>query len=76
MTPVFCPICTRSTLEAILQQVRIQAQIDGDRIVGGVLAYKCTEFGQVFFVRTAVRTQRSALLNRAACRKVSFRRDL
>ena len=53
MTPVLCPICTRSTLEQLFQPVKIKAEIDGERIVGGVLAYQCTEFGHVFFVRTA-----------------------
>jgi hypothetical protein len=53
MTPALCPICARSTLEPILEQINIQAQIDGDRNVGGLLAYKCTEFGHLFFVRKA-----------------------
>ena len=54
MTPILCPICTRSSLEPILQEVTIKAHVDGDnRVVGGVLAYRCTEFGHVFFIRRA-----------------------
>lgn len=53
MTPALCPICTRSSLEPILEQIKIQAKIDGDRNVGALLAYKCIEFGHLFFVREA-----------------------
>ena len=54
MTPILCPICTRSKLEPILQEVTIKAQLGADdRTVGGLLAYRCTEFGHVFFIRKA-----------------------
>ena len=53
MTPALCPICARSILEPILEQIKIQAQIDGERNVGALLAFKCTEFGHLFFVRKA-----------------------
>jgi hypothetical protein len=53
MTPVLCPICTRSTLESIFQEVKIKVEIDGVRKVGGLLAFRCSEFGHIFFVRTA-----------------------
>jgi hypothetical protein len=53
MTPVLCPICTRSSLEEIFQNVSMEAKIDGDRVVGGLMAFRCTEFGHVFFVRRA-----------------------
>ena len=52
MTPILCPICTRSTLEPILQEFIIKAVVAAeDRVVGGLLAYRCSEFGHVFFVR-------------------------
>jgi hypothetical protein len=51
MTPVLCPICTRSTLEPIFEEVKIKVQTHGERIVGGLLTYRCTEFGHRFFVR-------------------------
>ena len=53
MTPILCPVCTRSTLEPILQKVILKAKIHDEHIVGGLLAYRCTEFGHVFFVRKA-----------------------
>ena len=53
MTPVLCPICTRSSLEPIFQEVKIKVEMDSQRIVGGLLAYRCTEFGHLFFVPTA-----------------------
>ena len=52
MTPILCPICTRSTLEPIFREVTIKTQIgDGERKVDGLLAYKRTEFSDIFFVR-------------------------
>ena len=54
MTPIMCPICTRSTLEPVLQEFTIRAQLDDqERVVGGLLAYRCGEFGHIFFVRKA-----------------------
>ena len=50
MIPILCPICTRSSLEPILQEVTIKAQLEDERVVGGLLGYRCTEFGHVFFI--------------------------
>lgn len=51
MTPVLCPICTRSNLEPLFQEFTIKAEINGERQVGGLVAYRCLEFSHVFFVR-------------------------
>jgi hypothetical protein len=53
MTPVLCPVCIRSGLEPILQEVTIKAEIDGERMVGGLLGFRCIDLGHVFFVRRA-----------------------
>ena len=53
MTPVLCPICIRSGLEPILQEVAIKAEIDGERMVGGLVGFRCLDLGHVFFVRRA-----------------------
>jgi hypothetical protein len=53
MIPILCPICTRSSLEPILEKVTITAQLGEERVVGGLLGYRCTEFGHVFFIRKA-----------------------
>jgi len=41
------PYLHMSTTEPILQKVTIKAAIDGERRVGGLLAYTCREFGHV-----------------------------
>ena len=51
MPPVLCPICIRSGLEAILQEVAIKAEINGERVVGGLVGFRCLELGHIFFVR-------------------------
>lgn len=51
MTPVVCPICTRSSLERISQQAITEAKINNESIPGGLIAFRCTEFGHVFLVR-------------------------
>ena len=51
MMPILCPICTRSSLEPILENVTIKAQLGDERVVGGLLGYRCTEFGHLFFIR-------------------------
>jgi hypothetical protein len=47
-----CPICGRRSLEQVLNTVCISARVDGERSVGGLMAYRCTENGHIFFVRT------------------------
>jgi hypothetical protein len=72
MTPVLCPICTRSTLEPIFEEVKIKEQMDGERIVGGLLAYRCTQFGHLFFVRKAdvkAESKRALVYSPRACRR-------
>ena len=51
MTPVLCPICTRSSLEPIFEQFTVKAEAEGEHKVGGLVAHKCTEFGHISFVR-------------------------
>lgn len=53
MTPVLCPVCIRSGLEPILQEVTIKAEIDGERMVGGLVGFRCLDLGHIFFVRRA-----------------------
>jgi hypothetical protein len=53
MTPVLCPICIRSGLEPILQEVTINAGINGEQMVGGLVGFRCLELGHIFFVRRA-----------------------
>jgi hypothetical protein len=52
LLPRKCPICERSSIEPILQTVKIMASYErfqGE--VGGLQVYRCTEFGHIFFVR-------------------------
>lgn len=51
MTPVQCPICTRSSLEPVSQNVAIEAEIDNQPVNGALMAFRCTEFGHLFLVR-------------------------
>lgn len=48
-----CPICKLQTIERLLPDVQISARIDGERVVGGVAAYRCLTNGHIFFVREA-----------------------
>jgi hypothetical protein len=48
-----CPLCTRAELERLLERVTITAKIDRENTAGGILAYRCTENGHIFFVRVA-----------------------
>jgi len=51
MKPIMCPFCTQYTLEPLLKHITLTARIDGDSVVSGVMAYRCTENGHIFFVR-------------------------
>jgi hypothetical protein len=54
LQPVKCPVCGTSTVEPVLQNVKVTAQYElheGD--IGGLKVYRCTELGHIFFVRTA-----------------------
>jgi hypothetical protein len=51
MKPVVCPFCNRFTLEALFSHITLTARIDGERVVSGVVAYRCRENNHVFFVR-------------------------
>jgi len=53
MEPILCPLCTRSTLERLLQTVTILARVNGESTIGGALAYRCLEHGHIFFLREA-----------------------
>ncbi|HZD95903.1 MAG TPA: hypothetical protein VE133_16705 [Candidatus Sulfotelmatobacter sp.] len=49
-----CPICGKSSVEPILQTVKILARYErfkGD--IGGLRAYRCRDEGHIFFVRLA-----------------------
>ena len=53
MEPLSCPMCSRHTLERVLEDVMMSAKLPcGEQKVGGIKAYRCTENGHVFFVRT------------------------
>lgn len=51
MTPVVCPICTRSSLQRIAQGEITEIRINNEAIPGGLIAFRCTEFDHVFLVR-------------------------
>jgi hypothetical protein len=52
LLPVKCPVCGGSSIESVLQSVKIVAsygQFQGD--IGGLNVYRCREHGHIFFVR-------------------------
>jgi hypothetical protein len=51
MTPVLCPICTRSTLESIFEEVKIKGAHGRPAHRGRAIGLQGTEFGHLFFVR-------------------------
>jgi hypothetical protein len=51
MEPQSCPMCSRHSVEPPLGDVTISAQLDRERLLGGIRAYRCTEMGHIFFVR-------------------------
>jgi hypothetical protein len=51
MTPVLCPLCTHSSLEHVFQEVEMKVSIDGQKVVDGLMAFRCKDLGHVFFVR-------------------------
>ena len=49
---LFCPLCTRASIERLPDNFKISAKMDRhSNPVGGVLAYRCTEYDHTFFVR-------------------------
>ncbi len=53
-TSMLCPLCTRASIERLPDNFTISAKMDGhSNPVGGVLAYRCTEYEHPFFVRIA-----------------------
>ena len=50
MEPIVCPLCLRNMLENLASDVKLI--VDGElRRPEGLLSYRCTEYGHVFFVR-------------------------
>ena len=51
--PHSCPLCQQTTLERILGDVEMAAKIkgDGEDAANGIVAYRCTLNGHIFFVR-------------------------
>lgn len=53
MSPLFCPICGKTTVVAVLDQVAINARVNNQvKEVGGLKAFQCGQQGHIFFVRT------------------------
>jgi hypothetical protein len=53
MEPVLCPLCTRTDLERLPESGTIVAKIDHENMAHGVMAYCCTEYDHIFFLRRA-----------------------
>jgi hypothetical protein len=54
MLPIQCPVCGKSSIEPVLQSVKVvasYAQFQGD--IGGLKTYRCKEHGHIFFVRSS-----------------------
>jgi hypothetical protein len=49
MEPVLCPLCTRPTLERLLEPVSVSAKID--HVDHTLMVYRCTENSHIFFLR-------------------------
>lgn len=64
MQPMACPICELKTIERVFENVTLSAKINGDRTVGGIVAYRCTIYGHIFFVRAADVEQPGDMLKR------------
>src|SRR5438270_1267592 len=50
MNPALCPLCTQHDLESLLNTAVISAKI-GKQDVSEVVAYRCREYGHIFFIR-------------------------
>ena len=53
MQPMACPICDLKTIDRIFENVTLSAKVNGDRTVGGIVAYRCTVYDHIFFVRAS-----------------------
>jgi hypothetical protein len=54
LLPVKCPVCGKTSIEPILQSVKVVASYErfqGD--IGGLAVYRCREMGHIFFVRSS-----------------------
>ncbi len=52
MRPLSCPICGKTPVEAVLDQVAIHAIVNKQNTqVGGLKAFQCWGEGHIFFVR-------------------------
>jgi len=51
--PNICPVCELDSIERILEDVQIAAQItgSGENVSHGIVAYRCTQNGHIFFLR-------------------------
>ena len=65
-SPHFCPICELDSIERILEDVQIAAKIKGaaENVVNGIVAYRCTQHGHIFFVRYSDVKARSRSLDK------------
>ena len=49
-----CPICNHNTpVIRVLEDIRVQAKVNGDTQINGLVTYQCREMGHIFFVRSA-----------------------
>jgi hypothetical protein len=52
--PVKCPVCGRSEIEPVLDQVTVTARYDNfEGPIGGLVVLRCKVEGHIFFVRKA-----------------------
>jgi len=52
-SPIVCPLCGSLRVHRLLEAVRLSAEIDGDHVASGAVAWGCLENGHVFFLREA-----------------------
>ncbi len=73
LVPLKCPVCGRSSIEPVLETVKVVAsyvQFQGD--IGGLQVYRCTEHGHIFFVRSSdLETSDAELLTHKGSRQTA-----
>jgi hypothetical protein len=48
---IVCPLCGSPRVHRLLEAVRLSAEVDGDQVATGAVAWSCQENGHVFFLR-------------------------
>ena len=52
MIPQICPICNRTAIKPVLEEIQVSARVSGNmRAVSGLAAFICATEGHIFFVR-------------------------